>query len=211
MDDYPNNSVSNRAEEPEPGERKRLKPVTTNARIRKKPLSRKLAESFTADDTGSVGSYILMEVMLPAAKNMVADAFSQGIERLLFGDGATTRSSSSSRTSGARRADYTNYSGVTSSSKAGRTTRPSARNDDGYAYSEVVHETRALANEVRDGLIHQLRQYGEVNVSDLYDLVGITSSFTDNKWGWDDLSGSSVRMVRGGGYIVDLPPAKYFG
>ena len=41
-------------------------------------------------------------------------------------------------------------------------------------------------------------------VADLYELVGVTGEYTDNKYGWDSLGSASVTRVRGG-YLVDLP------
>ena len=41
-------------------------------------------------------------------------------------------------------------------------------------------------------------------IGDLYDLVGMTGDFTDNKWGWDNLSRASTTRVRDG-YILVLP------
>ena len=46
--------------------------------------------------------------------------------------------------------------------------------------------------------------YGQVTVADLYDLVGISGSFTDNNYGWTDMREASVRRVRDG-YILSLP------
>ena len=62
------------------------KVVTGKVSRRKTPLSKRLKELFVGGDTHSVGSYILFDVLVPAAKDTIADAISQGIERMLFGD-----------------------------------------------------------------------------------------------------------------------------
>ena len=48
--------------------------------------------------------------------------------------------------------------------------------------------------------------YGLVSVADLYDLVGIAGSYTDNKYGWTDIRNASVVRVRDG-YVIKLPRA----
>ena len=48
--------------------------------------------------------------------------------------------------------------------------------------------------------------YGTVSVADLYDLVGITGAYTDNKYGWTDIRSASVVRVRDG-YMIKLPRA----
>ena len=47
-------------------------------------------------------------------------------------------------------------------------------------------------------------EFEQATVADLYELAGITSSFTDNKWGWMDLRGANVKRVREG-YQLNLP------
>lgn len=48
--------------------------------------------------------------------------------------------------------------------------------------------------------------YGMVSVADLYDLIGVTGNYTDNKYGWTDIRSASVVRVRDG-YIVKMPKA----
>lgn len=203
MDDFPSNSV-NRDKAPPEREKRVKQVVKTTGRQRKKSAGRKVAETFTADDTGSVANYILMDVLIPAAKNMVSDAVSQGIERLLFGD-SIPRSSSSG---GTRRGNYTAYnkpSGGSAVRGYAQTTGRRDRNERLQGFQDVILESRGEANEVLDRLTDLCRDYDNATVSDLYDLVGITGSFTDNKWGWFTMNGATVRQVRGGGYLLVLP------
>jgi hypothetical protein len=48
--------------------------------------------------------------------------------------------------------------------------------------------------------------YGMVSVADLYDLVGITGAYTDNKYGWTNIRGVKVTPVREG-YMLKMPKA----
>lgn len=73
-----------------------------------------------------------------------------------------------------------------------------------HDFDEIVLETRGDAEIVIEKLRDTLAQYDVVTVADLYDLVGITGSFTDNKWGWYNLRDARVSPVRGG-YLLDLP------
>jgi len=47
--------------------------------------------------------------------------------------------------------------------------------------------------------------YENVSVADLYELTGVQSAHTDQKWGWVDLRGSNVERTRQGGYVIALP------
>ena len=73
-----------------------------------------------------------------------------------------------------------------------------------HDFDEIVLEARAEAEEVIDRLFEVVSRYGTATVADLYELVGIAGTHTDNKWGWTDLRGAGVSRVRGG-FLLDLP------
>lgn len=178
---------------------KEQKVVTGNVVKRKKPLLSRFGNSMVAENSESVGQYIIMEVLLPAAKNMISDAISQGIDRLLFGDGARRRSSEV-------RSAYTSYNRIkppTTSYDTRRNVSRRTRADDDF--SDFVMETRSEAQAVIDRLRGIIEEYEAARVSDLYDLVGLTGSFVDDRWGWTDLTRARVTLARGGGYLLDLP------
>jgi len=173
---------------------------------RKKPWGRRFLDSFVGGDLQTVRSYIVMEVLLPAAKDTVADVFSQGIERMLYGEARST-----SRRTGYRPGvgpSYVNYNRATPSP-----IRPGARDDvrnptrrarATHDFDEIILKTRVEAEEVIDRLFDLVSRYNSATVADLYDLVGATGNYTDDKWGWTDLRGAGVTRIRAG-YLLDLP------
>ena len=172
---------------------------------RKKTVGRRIMESFTGDDAQSVGSYLLFDVFIPAAKNFLMDAASQGVERILFGD-SRPRSSSS-------RSGYTNYSNYSRpSSPTPRISYAGARDRDEprmgahhtFDFNDILLPTRGDAEAVLDELRGQLMKYDVATVSDLYHMVGLSSEFTYDKWGWNNLEQARIAMTRHG-YILDLP------
>ena len=42
---------------------------------------------------------------------------------------------------------------------------------------------------------------------DLYDLVGISGQYTDNKYGWVNIKNAEPVRTIGGGYMLKLPKA----
>lgn len=199
---YPANSHKARVgDTADTTDRKKVdKVINGDAVKRKKGLGRKMAETFTGDDVQSVGTYILFDVVMPAAKTMISDAVSQGIERMLFGDGARRSTSKSS-------VGHTSYNRMYSGSSrdnrsSERTMSPRARAT--HDFDEVILETRGEAEEVLDLLVDLLGKYDVVTVSDLYDAVGVSGSYTDDKWGWTNLKGAAIRRIRAG-YLIDLP------
>lgn len=196
VENYPSNSHKNK-----PKEKKVEQVVSGQVIQRKKTLGGKIKETFTGEAASSVAEYVLFDVIVPAAKAMLADAASQGAERLLFGDSRERRVVSGGRQS------YTPYNRVSSSSS--KTEYNSRRNMSYRArathnFDEIVLDSRGEAEEVLDRLADLIRDYDVATVADLYDLVGITGSFTDDKWGWFDIRSASVSRVREG-YLLNLP------
>lgn len=204
--DLPGNSYSNRKDKKTPVDKteeapKKLEKVIKGEVIQsKKGFGSKFKETFGGDDARSVGSYIFFDVIIPAAKAMLADAASQGAERLLFGD---TRGRS--RVSGGSRAGSTTYSRMYNRDDDRSSRRElSNRARSTHDFDEIILQERGEAEEVLDQLTTLVDDYGYAKISDLYELVGITGNYIDEKWGWNDLSRASTSRVRKG-YLLNLP------
>ena len=161
---------------------------------KKQSIGKKMRGMIDGDESADVGSYIVYDVLLPAFKNTLAEMVSGGIEMLLFGERR------GSRTDRNRGKSYVSYN---TASKQQRP-EPSQRNRSLHNFEEIVLESRGEAEEVLSRLVDLVDEYGQVSVADLYDLVGTTSNFTDNKYGWLNLGRATVSRVRGG-YLIDLP------
>jgi hypothetical protein len=203
MDDFPGNTHKREVDTPEPKEEpRRVSRITKgNATKTKKTLGRKFMEVFVGGDAKSVFEYIFVDVLVPALKDALVEAATQGIERTLFGDSRngsrrpTHRSSTSSYTS------YNQYSRPQPKREDSRPT-PSTRRSNNY--EDLVLPSRSDAESVLEAIYELLSRYGSVTVSDLYELTGVTPNFIDEKWGWYVLDGSRVRRVPNG-WLLDLP------
>lgn len=202
MDDFPGNTHKREVVVQEPKEETRkVSRITKGAATKnKKTLGKRFAEVFIGGDAKSVFEYIFVDVLVPALKDALVEAATQGIERTLFGDSRsgsrrpTYRSSSSSYTS------YNQYSRPQPKREDPRPT-PSRRSN---SYEDLVLPSRSDAENVLEAIYELLSKYGSATVSDLYELTGITPNFIDEKWGWYVLDGSRVRRVANG-YLLDLP------
>lgn len=192
---YQSNSHKSREEK---AEKNVEKVITGEAIQRKKSAGSKFKDVFTGEDARSVGSYILFDVFIPALKSMLADATSQGVERILFGDARRGSNSSGGRQG------YTSYNKMYSSKPTAGPRELSRTARATHNFGEVILSSRGEAEEVLDRLTALIDTYQVATVSDLYDLVGITGNFTDDKWGWYDLRGSHISRIREG-YLINLP------
>ena len=71
---------------------------------------------------------------------------------------------------------------------------------------DIILESRVEAEDVISRMKEIIETYGFVRVTDLYDLVGITGDYTDNKYGWTNIRGAEPVRVRDG-YMLKLPKA----
>ncbi len=211
MEEFPSNSHRSKSapvtdEKPSKDDKQVTKVVTNKVSQRKKPISKRLSETFFGGDAAGVGQYIMMDVILPAMKDALSDAVSQGIDRILFGE-----SRSSGRTRHARsenRNGFVSYNRFANNQRDSRRDEPrqmSRRARSTHNFDEIVLATRVEADNVLTRMDDLIERYGEATVADLYGLVDITASHTDDKWGWkEDLHAARVQRIRDG-YLLNMP------
>lgn len=175
---------------------KKVEKITQGAvRTRKKSVGKKMRDIFINEDANTIKSYILMDVIIPEIKEVIMET----VNVILFGGTKPGRKKGNN--------SYVSYSSYSSPSykQSKQVEKRNTVND----FNDVIFESRGEAEEVLSALIDVIEDYESATVADLYDLVGITGNFTDNKYGWHDLTNSSVSRARGGGYIINLPRAIY--
>lgn len=178
-------------------EKKVGKVVSGSVKTKKKSGLTKFTDAFIQEDAENVKSYIFMEVLVPALKKAISDVVTNGIDMILYGEmGRSKKNSPGSKVS------YRNYYEDRRDDRRYAPTRPR----DGYDYDDIILPNRGEAEEVLSRMDELIATYGLVSVADLYDLVGIAGSYTDNKYGWTDIRNASVVRVRDG-YVIKLPRA----
>ena len=199
----PDNSKTNRNKQKEettdktPVNEKRAEKVVHGKVKTKKNEMRNLANVFISEDTSNVKNYIIMDVIVPAVKKTLYDLVVGALDITLYGG----------RGSGKRpSADKVSYRDYNSISKSGDRSYGGSRTTSGYSYDDVVVETRGEAEAVLSRMDEIMEEYEIVRVADLYDLVGITGDYTDNKYGWTNIRNASIVRVNGG-YKINMPRA----
>ena len=198
MENYkPNSHKSKEENKALPDEREKLEKVIKGTAKTKKNEMRKLRDIFISEDVKSVKSYILMDVLVPAIKDAIEDIVTNGIRMILRGETSARKSSSASKISYNRI-----YDSKINNDRFARDSSPSLR----YSYDDIILESRGEAEDVITRMEEIIEEYGFVRVADLYDLVGITGDYTDNKYGWTSIRSAEPVRVRNG-YMLRLPRA----
>ena len=201
MEQFPPNSQKAKAADHGP---KQVKQVTSaEVKRRRRPLGKQFAHTFFGGDAKTALGYMIESVIIPATQEAIVEAFSSGVEKIVYGDRGGRRRGAPSAPSPYGRVNYNQQSmqHPAAPQPRGISRGGKARHD----FGELVIQRRNEAEDVLGSMFDILSQYDVVVVADLYELCGIAPSHTDHKWGWRDLTGAKVGRVRGGGYLLDLP------
>lgn len=193
---YPSNS---KMHPPPKKEREHLeKMVSAEVKVQKEGLGKKFAKAFFSEDIRDVKKYVVYDLVIPGVKR----AFLATMERLLFsgtggygfwGGGPTNYNKQYQQSQ--TRVTY-------NSSSYGPAPTPNVIDTNGV--KQITYRTRADAENVLRELLMRIDSYGEVSLSQYYELCGISYQFVDEKWGWKDLRTTRLYPVAGG-YCLSLP------
>lgn len=178
---------------------KKVEKPVVSGKMRKKSEISKLSDVFLADDIGSVGSFIVSDVIIPTVKNLFYDIVDNSLKMALFGERGG-RSSGRAKRSG----EYISYD------------KMSRRDDRDYRdepvrtrhrYNDIEYDSRGEAEMVLEQMEAIIDSYGHVSVADLYDLADVTGEYTDHKYGWTNLRSAEIFRNRYGAYVIKFPKA----
>ena len=197
MENYkPNSRTSKSQEKEEPKKEKIEKIVKGTVKTKKKNI---FSNIFSTIDFPSIAEYIVQDVLIPTFKDGLEDTVS-----MMIRGGEPRRSSS--RRSPSSRVSYRLYYDRDDRDKDSYRDRDHGRRTSGYAYDDIILETRAEALEIISRMEELIDVYGMASVADLYDLVGISGVHTDNKYGWTDIRSADTQRIREG-YLLKMPRA----
>lgn len=197
-DTYPSNSYKSKEKvlEQQKEEVHIEKVVKGSVKKRKRSAFSKVHDELGGDDARSIGQYILYDVLIPAFKDTLFKVIQDGTSRALFGDGNTPDNIRRDRSR-----SHVSYARYYEEPERRRQVRANTAH---YDMDDVIFGMRDEAEDVLSAMVDLIMDYGQVSVADLYSLVGIDSSYTDQKWGWDNLSRAYVKRARDG-YQLMLP------
>lgn len=199
MDEYtPNSHKFKESQQSPPPEKKKVEKVVTGVvKTKKSGIGSKLASMFISEDVKDVKSYLLTDILIPSIKNTIYDMVTGGLDRALFNGYGRGRKSSV-----AGNVSYRSFYDKQSANRYSSTEPPRTRT--GYNYDDIILETRSEAEDVLARMDELVETYGAVSVADLYDLVGKTGDYTNNKYGWTNIKNAEAIRVRDG-YMLKLP------
>lgn len=190
------------------------KVVKGKVTVEKKSPLKKLAKVFVPGDLAKIGHTIVYDMVIPAGRDFLVNSLVNAINMVFYTNG-----------NGPANRPYTSYFNNPNIARPGTNSLASfyTWNAPSYAMNQVPqnygqqaapdHDYRNLqftsrrdAEGVLNAMFETLATYGKVTVADYYDFAGISTNWTDNKYGWYDLRGSDIKAINGG-FIIILPKA----
>lgn len=194
MKEYQSNSHKSKVD----GEakEKRVKKVVNGNVKTKSNEKRKLLNTFISEDASNVKSYVLIDVLIPAVKKAISDIVTDGIDMILYGETGGSKRKSGNKIS------YRSYYDDKQEGRHERKPRYGGRFD----YDDLVFDSRAECEAVREQMVDVIDSYGFVTVADMYDMADIPAPYTSSKYGWTNIRTAETIRVKDG-YVLKLPKA----
>lgn len=201
-DKYPGNSYSERdAQDSDNTETKKVRRVA-QGKVRKQGLVKKFARYIIEDTVESARDRTLADIVVPGIKTLLFDTATEVLDVMLFGGSGRALRGSERRSNGRKegRRSYDRYYDEKDRREASRVSYRDLPKDA----DDIILDTRRQAQDALEELDYIIHKYGQASIADYYDIVEVTSEFTDNKYGWTSLRGATIKPVRNG-YLIDLP------
>ena len=194
VDDFPGNSNKSKEEAPKA---KVEKVIDGPVKTAKPSFFRKAAKVIFSDvSEEDLRTEIIFDYLIPTIKDTVVDIIKMTTEAIFYGRTAPHKKSGGNKPVKVSYSDY--YE---------RDKRPVQSKSSSYNFDEVTLNSRGDAEQVLDNMIDLTREYGQASVGDFCDLVGVDNRFTDYKYGWTDLTRTTISRTREG-YIINFPAPK---
>ncbi len=180
---------------------------------KKKSKARALADNLITNEINGIKDHVLFDIFIPTFRDFIHEAAVSAIDMLLYGSSGsrgnirkpprTTNSVSFNNTS-----YYSNYTNYRNYAQPQRMVANSSNNRTRDVL-EIEYELMDDANYVLHNLNEAIDEYGIASVSDYYELSNMPSNWSDNEWGWYDVSMARVKPRNGRWIITGLSKPIY--
>ena len=182
-----------------PVERKKVEKVVKGVvKTKKKSQIHKFTDIFVAEDIRDVKTYLIDDLLIPSIKNTILDLIVEGATIIFKGEPGRNRKSGSS-------VDYVSYRRYADRDRRDDRHRDT-RTRTSYGFDDIILESRSEAEDVLTRMDELIELYGEVSIADMYELIGKSCNYTDNKYGWKNIRNAEPVRVRDG-WMLKLPKA----
>lgn len=214
--DYQGNPNKDKEKDKKP-EKKIEKVVTGEVITKPKSIGQKFKSIFFGGDLKAATRYVAADVILPALRDTLVDAITNGARRMVYGESMYRRHRpfeyrpTVSYNNPIQTRSYASYAYPRDPrdprDRANLPDQPNRYRQERPENNPIIIAKRSDAESVVERLYDVLETYEVVSLADFYDMLGWKASPIDNNWGWTQLRNIEIRQVREG-YLIDLPPVE---
>ncbi len=185
-----------------------------NGTKKKKPLGARLKETFLSDESDGIGSFIVWDLLVPAAKDTFYDLVMGVLGISLYGDSSSRGGRGRKGGGNVIRGGYRDYSTTSKVATTRDDDRRYGRRNRRFVDDVAIPDTyengrripaRTNAMDVLSDMQDLIVKYGKCTVADYYGMLGQDWDPMDKNWGWTNLDRVNIKMIPGGDCILDLP------
>ena len=162
------------------------KKVIAHGKLPKRTMWSRIKGAIFVAGAREIKESLIEDVVKPTIKDFLADVLYATVDVALYGRSAK-RGRKGGRVVTSNGRSVVDYS---AESTRNRNRREARRTSSGYDFRNIYFEDRYEADEVFDALVEEIQDKGEASVYYFYELCGVTAEYTDQQWGWKDLSGT---------------------
>lgn len=176
---------------------------TKEIQMRKPSVGKKLMKTFIQEDFEDIKEAIIYDYIIPGIKECIRSV----IDMALGGDGRPSSRSSS-------RNSYDKYyrDRDRRDRRDSRRHERDRRDDDLIDFSDIVYDSRLQAEDIRNDLMRDIRQYESLSISNFWDILRENHyrvsdrwrRYTDNEFGWYDIGSCHIDRVHEG-WVMRIP------
>ena len=214
LDDLPDNRLTKKDEI-------KVEPVVHSERkgkleVEKPSVIKRAVNAFVGHDVGDVKSFILFDVVIPAAKNLLSDIIVKGSNMILFGDG---KAPGGVKREGNR--SYVSYNAYSDRNRRWSNDRPpwdepdtrrsyTRGNSSRFNPNDYKFEYREDAEQLMADILDYLEDAPYLTIAQFKEMIStdeqpIKPEYTDYRYGWERLNGiMNVERIRDW-WILNLP------
>ena len=193
MDEYKSNSYRSKSvdHKKEQTPEKKIERVVSSAKVRKRKPLQKILDVLVQEDPETIKRTIMTDVIIPSIKRGLSDT----VNMILYG-----KKAKNDRQHNGTMVSYRKYY----ENPDDRSVEPSYQMNGNY--NNIIIDNRGEAEALLRSMEDAIKRYGVLSIADFYDMVGMKSSYTDNKYGWSDLRNAGI-ISTADGYLIKLPKA----
>lgn len=182
------------------GDKESRKVVKGTVKEIKESEFKKFTRTFFSEDARSVGTHLFSDVIVPGVQNLIINMVQNGIVWIFKGSKGNVSKP------GVGNVSYSQYYINQQNKSSGSYVNKPDDRESVLTINMQEIQTREEAEEVLAELKDSVAMYGQVKVSEYYDLLGKRATYTDEKYGWRNLDNVVIRPTVGG-FVIALPPA----